>query len=168
VVDGSAGATEPAALNHSALTRQLIEHEALRLKPYDDKTGEELRSGDTLHGKLTIGVGRNLSDRGISTVEAHMFLANDIINVIHDLDRHIPSWRSLNEIRQRVLADLAFNLGIAGLVRFDQMLKALSSGDYHRAADEMLSSLWAKQVGKRARRLALMMDAGEPVALADV
>ena len=168
MVDGGSGATEPTALNHSALTRQLVEHEGMRLLPYDDQTGEELKPGETLRGKLTIGVGRNLTDRGISTVEAHMFLSADIVNVIRDLDRHIPSWRGLDEIRQRVIADLCFNLGVAGLMQFTGTLQALGRGDYHATADHMMSSLWAKQVGRRAKRLALMMDSGAPVRLEDV
>jgi lysozyme len=168
LVDGAAGASEPAALNHSALTRQLIEHEGMRLKPYDDKTGEELRLGDTLRGKLTVGIGRNLTHRGISTVEAHMLLSADIVNVIRDLDHHLPSWRGLDGIRQLVLADMAFNLGVGGLMQFTGTLQALGRGDYHATADHMLASLWASQVGKRAKRLALMMDTGQPVRLEDV
>jgi len=174
VVHGG-GAMEPTALNYSALSIQLTEHEATRLRPYDDATGEELRPGDTLRGKITIGIGRNLSDRGISGAESHIFLANDIKGTVADLDRNLPNWRRLDEIRQRVLTDMVFNLGISRFLGFTRMLQALSQalaqgpqGDYARVGDEMKDSDWYRQVGKRGKRLVLMMDTGAPVALGDV
>ena len=131
------------------IEQQLMLHEGLRLKPYRCTAG-----------KLTIGVGRNLDDKGISQDEALFLLANDIEGVIKQLDKH--SWYTgLDPIRQKVLIDMAFNLGISGLLQFKKMIAAIELGDYGAAAEQMLDSRWARQVKTRADRLAEMMRTGE-------
>lgn len=127
----------------------LIQHEGLRLKPYMD-------SGNT----LTIGVGRNLEELGISREEALYLLHNDINRVSRELDDNLPWWRSLSATRQKVLISMAFNLGMPGLLSFSAMLSAVESGDYSAAAEHMLDSKWASQVGNRAMELAYMMENG--------
>lgn len=130
---------------------ELIRDEAMRLKPYRDSVG-----------KLTIGVGRNLDDVGISQVEAAQMLDSDIRRTADALDKALPWWRSLDEVRQRVILNMAFNLGVAGLLGFKNTLAAVQAGKYDDAAAGMLASKWARQVGDRARRLANMMVAGTP------
>jgi lysozyme len=128
---------------------QLILHEGMRLRPYRCTAG-----------KLTIGVGRNLDDKGISRDEAMILLRNDIEEITGQLERH--SWYvALGPVRRKVLIDMAFNLGMVGLMGFKQMIEALKRGDYQAAADEMVSSKWYRQVGERGRRLEAMMRTGE-------
>ena len=134
------------ALNLPRLKEQLVRHEGLRLKAYRDTVD-----------KLTIGVGRNLDDVGISETEAMFLLDSDIATVEKDLDRALPWWRGMSEERQLVLADMCFNLGISRLLGFKNTLAALQEGRYDEAAKEMLDSKWAQQVGKRAITLADMM-----------
>lgn len=129
---------------------QLVKHEGLRLKPYRDTVG-----------KLTIGVGRNLDDVGISKDEAAMMLDADITKVDQALGNALPWWDALDDVRQRVLANMAFNLGVLGLLKFKRTLARVAAGDYSAAADEMLSSKWAAQVGARATELAAMMKTGK-------
>lgn len=136
-------------LESYSLDDLLIQHEGLQLKPYMDSSN-----------KLTIGVGRNLDDTGISRDEALLLLHNDINRVETGLDKTIPWWRNLSENRQKVLVSMAFNLGLDGLMRFNRMLAALQDGDYSAAAEEMLASKWAAQVGVRAVELADMMENG--------
>jgi lysozyme len=136
-------------MNSESLIDHLIEHEGLKLKPYTDTMG-----------KLTIGIGRNLTDLGISEVEARMLCANDVARLMAELDRNVPWWRSLDETRQEVLAEMCFNLGWPRLSQFHAMLESLKSGDAARAAEEMLKSAWATQVGQRAHILALAMKSG--------
>ena len=136
-------------LQSYSLDELLIQHEGLQLKPYMDSSN-----------KLTIGVGRNLDDTGISRDEALLLLHNDINRVETGLDKTIPWWRNLSENRQKVLVSMAFNLGLDGLMRFNRMLAALQDGDYSAAAEEMLASKWAAQVGVRAVELADMMENG--------
>jgi lysozyme len=112
-------------------------------------------------GKTTIGVGRNLDDLGITEDESDYLLANDIERIKVALMREIPWMEKLNDVRQRVLLDMAFNLGIAGLMKFKRTLKAVEDGEYEKAGRMMLDSKWATQVNKRADRLSVMMNIGK-------
>lgn len=112
-------------------------------------------------GKLTIGVGRNLDDRGISDDEIDFLLLNDIKICEEELDRAIPWWRNLNVPRQHVLLNMCFNLGITRLLKFNNTLRLISIGDFAVASREMLRSKWAQQVGKRAARLSEQLFTGE-------
>lgn len=107
-------------------------------------------------GKITIGVGRNLTDRGLSEAEVRALLDNDVWIVFRELDRAIEGWRSYPEPVARGLANMAFNLGIPRLMKFEKMLAALARGDYTGAADEALNSIWARQVRERASRIATL------------
>ncbi|MGM0411280.1 MAG: glycoside hydrolase family protein [Bacillota bacterium] len=132
-----------------SIVEQLELHEGFRSDPYKDT-----------EGYLTIGYGRNLDAKGISREEAAHLLENDIKEVVKDLKKHY--WfTTLDKIRQKVIIDMAFNLGVNGLLSFKKMIQALKEKNYDKTADEMLDSLWAEQVGNRADRLARMMRTGE-------
>ncbi|WP_337997330.1 glycoside hydrolase family protein [Oleispirillum naphthae] len=131
------------------MKRELVRDEGLRLAPYRCTAG-----------RLTIGVGRNLDDMGITAEEADYLLENDIGRAMADLDRALPWWRGLSEARQRALANMCFNLGVARLMRFEGMLADLEAGDNEGAAREAMDSAWARQVGPRARRIAAMLAEG--------
>jgi len=134
----------------TALEDQLIDHEGLELKPYRC-TAE----------KLTIGVGRNIEDRGITEDEARYLLKNDIKIVEDELLEKKPVVAGLDAVRQRVLVDMGFNLGIPTLLKFQNMWNAIEEEDFQTAADEAMDSRWAKQVGRRAERLCQAMATGE-------
>lgn len=136
-------------MNLEALKEQLRRHEGVMESAYDDS-----------EGFTTIGVGRLIDKRRggkLSQDEIDLLLENDIKRVVADLDARLPWWQQLSEIRQLVLADLRFNLGMTGLLGFRRALQAMQDGRYGDAADEMLDSRWARQVGPRALRLAHMM-----------
>ena len=135
--------------NRELLVYELSRDEDVRTKPYKDSVG-----------KLTIGVGRNLDDKGLSKAEINILLNNDINDCESDLDRDMPWWRQLNDNRQRVLLNMCFNLGITRLKGFKSMLRDVQNGLYDQAAVEMIDSLWARQVGGRAVRLAKLMKNG--------
>lgn len=139
----------PSAYSSYSVEELLIQHEGLQLRPYTDASN-----------KLTIGVGRNLDDTGITRDEAMMLLRHDIDRVTQQLDARLPWWRGISAARQNVLISMAFNLGVDGLLGFTRMLSYLQDGDYPAAAEEMLSSKWATQVGNRAVELADMMENG--------
>jgi len=130
-------------MNIEALKVDLLRDEGCELKPYVDTVG-----------KITIGIGRNLTDRGITLEEAKHLLENDISAVIIELDHKLPWWRALPEHKGRALANMAFNMGIPRLMDFRKMLAALESGEWETAAEEALDSKWAVQVGARADRIA--------------
>ncbi len=129
---------------------QLALHEGLRLKPYKDTVG-----------KLTIGYGRNLDDVGISRGEAVILLDADMARAESDVLRLFPWVATLDEARQAVLVNMAFNMGIRGLSSFVLTLDAVKHGRYTEAADRMLESKWATQVGHRAVELSEQMRTGE-------
>lgn len=109
-------------------------------------------------GHQTIGYGRNLEHRGLSTDEAMMLLRNDLSLAERELKAAFPWYPSLPGQVKRGLINMHVNLGLPRLMKFKNMLKALSNGDYALAADEALDSKWARQVGERARRIAEMMQ----------
>ncbi len=128
------------------LLQRVILHEGLMLKPYRCPSG-----------KLTIGVGRNLEDNGISKEEALFLLKNDLDRCHQECLRAFFWYGELDDSRQGVIQEMCFNLGLARLKTFKKMLLACEIGNYELAAHEMLSSLWARQVGKRAETLADIM-----------
>jgi lysozyme len=111
-------------------------------------------------GKQTIGVGRNLDDVGITDGEAMYLLGNDIERVGKELEARVSILPELSENRKIVLMNMTFNLGINRLLKFKNFFAALEDKDYQKAADEMLDSIWAKQVGSRANELANIMIVG--------
>jgi len=133
------------------IKEQLVRHEGLRLTPYRCTAD-----------KLTIGIGRNLDDCGISQSEAYIMLINDIMNCEKQLQAKIPDiYNGLDEVRKSVLLNMCFNLGISGLLGFKNTLAFVKAGDWERAANNMLVSKWAKQVGRRAIELSELMRKGE-------
>jgi lysozyme len=114
-------------------------------------------------GYWTIGVGRLIDKKKggrLTDEEIDYLLLNDIKECTADLDKNLPWWRSLTDARRRVLVNMRFNLGMAGLLGFKNTLRFIETGDYKKAASNMLLSKWAKQVGQRANRLAVMMEKG--------
>jgi lysozyme len=154
------------AMNLDLLKSELIRDEGFREMPYRCTAG-----------KLTTGVGRNLDDNPLTpeeikvvgydgrsekiTLEAATYLLeSDIRRTCEALDRALPWWKTLDEVRRRVLVNMAFNLGISRLLGFHTTLGWIKQGNYTAAAGEMLLSLWARQVKGRATRLAQMMRTG--------
>lgn len=136
-------------------------HEGLVLAVYDDATGRTIGKGDTLLGWPTIGYGRNLTGRGITRQEAGVLLDNDMALVEADLDQLLPWWRGLDQVRQMVLAEMAFNLGAHNLVRgWPNFLRRVEAGQYIEAAQTMRVSRWASQVKARAWLLSDLMQRG--------
>ena len=152
------------------LIKQLAHHEGVVLKVYKDSLGID-----------TIGIGRNLAHRGIEVIElTYMqktmndvftngitkedayFLANKDIEIVEDeLLRARAVVKDLDAVRQRVLVDMGFNMGIPRLNKFFRMWGAIDKQEYKIAAEEMQDSLWAGQVKSRADTLSYAMEHGE-------
>lgn len=145
----------------TSLISQLVRDEGLKLKPYLDCCGKYWRECTCQSkGKLTIGIGRNLDDVGISEAEAELMNKNDTNIAELTLRNTFPWVNQLDPVRFAVLHAMTFNMGIARLKKFANTLTLIEEGDYNHAAIEMLNSLWAKQVGERAKRLAEQMRSG--------
>lgn len=136
-------------MDRNRLIDQLRIHEGVEKTVYNDSEGIP-----------TIGVGRNLRDRGLSDDEIDYLLSNDIDIVVNELDKVMPWWRDLDEVRQRVLCDLVFNLGMPRFSGFKKSISYMKQQMWDQAADELLDSKWARQVGRRAQTLSEMMRTG--------
>ena len=139
-------------MNKEKLIEELIIDEGCIDKVYADHLGF-----------LTLGVGHLILDTDkefkldigtpVSEERINECLHNDIDIVCAELDRNMPWWNELDETRQRVLANMCFNLGCPRLKNFKNFLAALEAGDFETAGEEMMDSKWATQVGSRAVRL---------------
>ena len=130
-----------------SINDMLVRHEGLRLKVYNDSVGIP-----------TIGVGRNLRDRGLTKDEAMYLLDNDIKDFTKQLSDRLE-WFDFKPIQVRnVLIDMGFNMGIGGLLTFHNTLIHIEKGNYKTASITMLESKWAEQVGNRAIELSNMLS----------
>lgn len=134
----------------SNLTELLKKHEGVKYELYKCTAD-----------KWTIGVGRNLEDVGISEDEADYLLQNDIERTIKLMDDYIPWHDDLDLVRHEALTNFVFNVGIGTAMKFKKAMAALEEQDYDTAANEMLDSAWAKQVGNRAIEVTEMIRTGE-------
>jgi len=154
------------------LTEHLIRDEGLRLKPYRCTAG-----------KLTIGVGRNLDDKGLSIeekkylgihpgempwrkvedgityAEAMYLLINDIFEVERQA-RTLPWYGGLCDARKLAVLNLIFNLGFKKFLTFKITIGHLAAGRWDNAAAALEKSLWYKQVGDRAKRVVRLIKEG--------
>lgn len=136
-----------------SLAKQLKVDEGLKLYAYPDTLGF-----------LTIGYGRLIDERkngGLSEAEALHLLGNDIEAKRRELTKALPWLPSLNEARQGALLNMAFQLGIGGLLGFQQTLAAIRDEHYSHAANLMLQSKWAQQTPRRAKKMARQIEVGE-------
>lgn len=131
------------------LIKQLKKHEGLELKPYKCTSN-----------KLTIGIGRNLEDVGISEIEAEYLLMNDL-DTYMTAAKTYDWYNGLNDARKAVIVSMLFNMGQTNFNKFLKMKQALDVGDYPEAAKQMLDSRWAKQVKGRAVELSKQMETGK-------
>ncbi|MDP7337673.1 MAG: hypothetical protein QGI10_00095 [Vicinamibacterales bacterium] len=132
----------------ASVEEMLALHEGEKFRPYVDTVG-----------KVSIGIGRNLSDVGISKTESRYMFANDLARAEAQVDRQWPWASELDLVRRACLVDMTFNMG-GRLRKFKRFLESLEAGAYMDAAVHMLDSRWADQVGGRALRLAEMVRTG--------
>ena len=123
------------------LLESIRKHEGFRSKPYPDP----------IHGwdVPTFGIGFTY----ITEEEAEYILKRRVESIKKQLTTLIFGFTSLSENIQNVLIEMAFQLGVAGLLKFRKTLAAIEKGDYEEAAKEMLDSKWARQVPRRASEM---------------
>ena len=136
-------------MNEHKLKNLLIKHEGIKLNPYYCTAG-----------KFTIGIGRNLTDKGISNDEALYLLENDIVEFAKDLNNIFPNFYTFSDNRQMALIDMIFNLGRSRFCGFKKMIEAIKNNDFEEAGRHSFDSKWAAQVGNRAVEIADMLKSG--------
>ncbi len=127
----------------------LIRHEGFKTKAYKCPSG-----------KVTIGVGRNLEDMGLSDDEVLTLLANDVNRCISEAECALGWYKRLDPVRQDVIVSMLFQMGLSRFLKFHKTIVALKIGDYALASKEMLLSSWAAQTPARAKELSEMMRTG--------
>ena len=144
-------------MNLLKLKADLRVDEGLRLKAYPDpisKDGNPITIG---YGQTGPGIVKGLV---WTKAQAEHALTNKVASIILALDRRIPWFRKMNDVRQGVLAQMAYQMGIDGLLKFHMTLMYARMGFYGLAADQMMKSLWSRQTPGRAKRLAEEMRTG--------
>ena len=136
-------------MNTNRLIKTLEKHEGFRSDPY-------LCSG----GKLTIGIGRNLTDKGITYSEARFLLKNDLDDCRWDLAELFNGFDAYSDHVQEVLMNMRFQLGPRGFRSFKNFIAAIKAWDFKFAQKEMLYSLWAEQTPNRAKYLSEVLISG--------
>ena len=146
-------------------------HEGVRRKVYFDTTGNRtIGVGFNLERKdaerILRSVGANYQDvvRGeyeLSKHQMRLLFEHDLKTVENQARRAISNYDELGDVRQRVVCDMLFNLGMTGFLRFKQTRQHIEAKEWRSAAKDMLQSKWARQVGGRAKNLARMMETGE-------
>lgn len=140
----------------SELIERIKRHEGFKPRVYDDATGQELKAGDTVRGVPTIG-------HGITwiTQEESLWLAQRRLTSIHaELSDRLPFFSELNPVRCDVLVEMAYQMGVEGVLKFHNTLAAVTDGNWDWAAEEMMDSAWARQTPYRAAKLARIMKEG--------
>lgn len=132
------------------LREQLIRDEGVRLSPYRDS-----------RGFLTIGIGHNLDAKPLSSRAVEVIFDDDVADVANELTARLPWIDTLHEARRGALLNMAFQMGVDGLLGFTKMLNAIRLGLWRLAADEMLESAWHRQTPERCERLARQVVTGE-------
>jgi lysozyme len=137
------------------MTAELRRDEGVSYVPYADPAGIQ-----------TVGCGHNLQvsplpdgwTYPLSDAQVDQLLNGDLDNTFAQLDHSLPWWRGLDEVRQRVVANMAFNMGVGDLLGFHNALGAMQRGAYAIAAAAMQNSSWYGEVGARAQRLCAAME----------
>ena len=148
-------------MNLDNLILALKTDEGFKPVVYDDSTGFSVAAGDTIVGSPTIGYGWNCAANPMTEAQASDRLRYDAIRATQAASALIPSWLSIDDVRQNVLSNMCFNMGPAGLAKFRRMLSAIDSKDWTAAAAEGRGSAWFRQVGKRAQRLMDELETGK-------
>lgn len=130
-----------------SVIESIIQHEGFRAKPYPDP----------IHGWQVPTFGHGLTY--ITSDESRKLVENRVSEIMHQLDLRVPVYRSLPNAAQDVLIEMAYQMGVPGLLKFKRMLAALKTQSYRTAAAEMLDSQWAKRRPKCAKALAKQMKA---------
>ena len=131
-----------------------------------DIGGALQRAAAAVRGRFSGAMGATGVDIGPDTcwtqAEADADLGARLASFCRRLDAALPWWRELDPPRAAVLLNMAYNMGLGGLLAFKNTLAAVRAGNYPAASAGMLASAWARQVGARASRLAMQMRTGQP------
>ena len=131
--------------------------EGKRAAVYDDATGLPLSVGMTIRGNPTIGYGRALNKRPLSDNEIEFLLDNDASETLEWCADNLNFWGDLSAMRQRAVANMVYQIGTSGFLKFHDTIAAIAKQDWLSAHDHILQSAFATQTPARAQRVASMI-----------
>ena len=144
---------------------------------YDEvkfEEGEKLKAYKDRNGIWSIGIGHNIEvdptlqpqlnhliAEGITQEQSQQLFATDMQKATADLDKHLPWWRQLDDIRQDAVVNIVFNRGINGFLAFHHTVDALQQKQYALAARNLLATKpWSTEIPERAKRIANQIETG--------
>jgi len=144
-------------MDRELFKKELIRDEGIRREPYYDTEGH-----------LTVGIGFNLDAHKLpdgvtyplSDAEIDQLYQITADEVLGGISNYFPWWNDLDDVRQRVIANMVFNMGVNGVALFKNTIAYIKAGEYEKAASNMRKSKWFKQVKGRAVRLCKAMESG--------
>lgn len=143
------------------LLAELKVFEGLRLKPYNDHLGYATIGYGHLIAKRNVKPSDNVDYANFTKEDAEALLIEDMLKKIDEVERRIPFFSGLDSVRKTVIAGMAFQMGVDGLLQFKDTLKAVDQGRYKDAGIAMSNSLWARQTPSRAKILVERMISGK-------
>lgn len=147
-------------MDREALKEFLSQSEGSMLVVYDDATGKPIVPGSVVKGHPTIGKGRCLDTQGISESEESFMFESDVARAVSWCRNTFKWFNDLSDNRQNAVCAMFFKMGPGGVLGFKNMLAAIDAGDYAKAADCILNSRFASQVGRAAVEIAELMRSG--------
>lgn len=147
-------------MNREQLMSDLTTEEGFRSLVYDDATGQPLKQGSILRGNPTVAVGWNIAGLPCTPDLGQIILGYWVDKTWADVQAQIPWAVNIPEPVQRALTNMAFNLGVHGLLGFNTFLSFIQAGNYSQAAEDLATTLWFKEVGTRGPKIqALILGA---------
>lgn len=144
----------------SLLIFDLETDEGFRGRPYDDATGQNIGPGSKVVGHITVGYGFALDVSPLTQSEALTILSGRATDAFNTLLIAAPWISDLSEPRQRAMTNMAYNLGVAGLLKFNTFMRLMQEGAFAQAANDLAGTTWASQVGTRAQRIQTLIQNG--------
>lgn len=147
-------------MNRDQLVADLEVDESFRPFLYDDANGKALLRGSTIVGNPTIGIGWSVSTRPLAHDQARIVCGWHVDDAWGTLVHAVPWVQGLSEVRQRALANMAFQIGVTGLLKFDTFIGLMQAGHFDEAAADLATTLWFKQSGNRGPRIQALIKGG--------
>jgi lysozyme len=147
-------------MDKTALMSALTQEEGFKPFLYDDATGKSLTQGSIIKGWPTIACGWNVAARPCTEELGQIILGYFVDQTWAELSKAIPWVLTLPDPVQRALADMAYNEGVNGLLKFNTFLAFIQKGEYDAAATDLGATLWFSQVKSRGPRIQALIRRG--------
>ena len=151
-------------MDADSLLADLTDQEGFRAVLYDDKTGKKITPGVMVQGWPTVAIGWNVAGRPCPLDLAQTICRYFIAQTWAELVKAAPWVGNLPEPQARAVCNMAYNMGVPVLLGFTQFLALMQLGDYDKAAADLETTLWWRQVGSRGAKIQALIQQGAAVS----